>query len=151
MEENKINNINDYLIYIKKSFSEWNLETLIKNEHTENIKQITFILGNTSCDLDSFLSSLLLSIFRNFFKDNNFILKANKTIYIPLFNCNRADFCDRIDICYLMQKYNVNIENLIFVDDLIIKNEFKLYQFLDNSQEDLFKLGKIYITNLNKI
>ena len=50
-----------------------------------------------------------------------------------------------------MQKYNVNIENLIFVDDLIIKNEFKLYQFLDNSQEDLFKLGKIYITNLNKI
>ena len=59
-------------------------------------------MGNKSCDMDSFISVFLLSLFRNLYQNNKTPREINfknlNKIYIPIFNCNKEDFNDRLDI-----------------------------------------------------
>jgi hypothetical protein len=113
----------------------------------ENYKELFLVIGNKSCDMDSFISSLLLSLFRNLYNQNNNI-KCNKNlkqinpndlnkIYIPILNCKKDEFNDRLDISYLCQIYNLKKENFIFWDDEILLNFFS-----NNTNNNLSNLSK---------
>lgn len=82
----------------------------------------TFILGNVSCDLDSFLSAYILSLAK--------AIKINRThklkhLYIPLVNCSRGDISNRFDIEYLLQKYHINPSSLLYVNDHYVQSNIK--------------------------
>lgn len=87
----------------------------------EEIKK-TYIMGNTSCDLDSFLSSYLLSIPKNFDKDIN---KTNK-LYLPLINCGRNELPYRFDIHYLCKRFGINRQSLPYITDKKVQRDLKL-------------------------
>ena len=78
-------------------------------------------MGNKSCDMDSFISVFLLSLFRNIYQKNKIPIEINfensNKIYIPIFNCKKEDFNDRLDIFYLcnknqIKKYSVALTNM---------------------------------------
>ena len=130
MVENKINSINEYLIKINKLFLQnsfkISLQNYFQNENYKNI-HITYVFGNSSADMDSFISSLLISFFRNL--TNNFLDDKNYTDYltsvcVPIINCKRNDFADRLDLFYIFKKYDINANYLFFIDDVIIEKEF---------------------------
>ena len=79
-----------------------------------------YILGNTSCDLDSFLSSYLLSFPKNFHGSN---LNSASPLYIPLINCRRQELSHRFDINYLCKKYNINTSNFAYFPDKHIQQD----------------------------
>jgi len=85
------------------------------SRHLEKI----FVLGNISCDLDSFLSSYLLSIANNFRKEET------SQIYIPIINCPRKELKYRFDIEYIAKRFNVDIENMIYIDDDFFKRQIR--------------------------
>ena len=85
------------------------------SRHLEKI----FVLGNVSCDLDSFLSSYLLSVANNFGKEET------SQIYIPIINCPRKELKYRFDIEYIAKRFNVDIENMIYIDDDFFKRQIR--------------------------
>lgn len=145
--------INKYLMEIKSQFN--------KFHNNNNNKQIHFILGNKSCDMDSFISVFLLSIFRNFFQEENnnnnnnnpinFLSESNK-IFVPIINCKREDFNDRLDIYYLLRKNNIEEKNFIFWDDENLINFFE-ENCNENSKENNNNINnyKIIIADHNEI
>jgi len=130
-----ISNINEYLKILNIIIEELNTEKEFTSglDISNNKKNFIFIIGNTTCDMDSFISTLLLSVFKNFLYENKNILNKNlknsKNIYFPIFNCKRSDFCDRLDIFYLLKKYQIETENLLFIDDEKIIEEFFFFEF----------------------
>ena len=95
----------------------------------------TFVLGNVSCDLDSFLSSYLLSIANNFSKEET------NQIYIPIINCPRKELRYRFDIVYLTKRFNIDIENMIYIDDdffkRVIRKKKAKFILVDHNKPDL--------------
>ena len=148
MDDDSIKNINEYLKILKNEYSELNLAKIINQEKaiTRENKKLIYILGNTSCDLDSFISCLFLSIFRNLLiKTENLItknLRNSKVLYIPIFNCNSNDFCDRLDIYFLLKKYDIAIENLIFINDTKLIEDFASIKYAVEGPKDESNTGK---------
>lgn len=148
--EDSLKNINEYLKILKNTYVEFKLKKNLLNQAEsnacENMKFI-FILGNTSCDLDSFISCLLSSLFRNLLiKTDNFIsknLRSSKVLYIPIFNCNSEDFCDRLDIYFLLKQYDIALENLIFIDDETLKADLCCMKYAFEEPKDELNSGKI--------
>jgi len=138
-----IQDINEYLKIIKDSFTKYNIYSQIENFNDN--KKIIFILGNTSCDMDSVISSIFLSIFRNLFLNSkNLFLKNYKNtncFYVPIMNCEINDFCDRLDIIYLLKQYNIDFKNLIFIDDQNLIEEFSVIRNSIDSSSDDFMLS----------
>jgi inorganic pyrophosphatase/exopolyphosphatase len=135
--ENLNKNINEYLSILKNVYMESEMDFINKKEN----KKFIFILGNSSCDLDSLISSLLLSLFRNllantdnFFANN---LSTCKVLYLPIFNCNSDDFVDRLDINFLLKQYNIETENLIFIDNKKLKEDFQYLNYLNSIAENI--------------
>ena len=101
-----------------------------------------YILGNTSCDLDSFLSSYLLSFPKNFLKSN---LNSTSPLYIPLINCRRHELSHRFEIDYLCKKYNINTSNFAYFpdkqiqQDLLTNNNAKVI-LVDHNKPDMSQL-----------
>ena len=68
--------------------------------HTKIIPKKYFILGNSTCDMDSALSAYLLSIGKNIrhkcieIDDTNTMSlnKEAKEIYVPVINCKRGEY-----------------------------------------------------------
>lgn len=93
-----------------------NLKTISKN------KKLTMVLGNESCDLDSAVCSIVLAYFQN-------VCSSNKSeVYLPVFNIPREELPLKTEVTYMLKKYGVKDENLIFCDEL----DFKLLQ--ENSE-----------------
>lgn len=162
--------LNIYLQFLQEEVKE-NFEKLQKrllgntvekdsNPHNK-LGEIVFILGNTSCDMDSFISSLALSIFRNFIRNKSFfnILDKNQNkreaLFVPVLNCRRRDLCDRLDIYYILKKHKINADYFIFVDDEIIQKEFNfILQCTVNGyaiNSDNFQKGNPNEIELNKL
>ncbi len=121
---------------------------MLKNFNIKYLIKSTFILGNISCDLDSFLSSILLSLSKNILNNNN----NNFHYYFPLINCKREELKYRFDIDYLIKRFGINTKNMLFIDDKIINNLLNKKNFnlilvdhnnFDISQKNLFKKWKI--------
>lgn len=152
MDNKSINNINEYLNILRNCYEINTIEEIIKSEklNFHNNQKFVFIIGNTSCDLDSFVSCLLLSLFKNLLNNaENFDankLKNSKVIYLPVFNCKSYDFCDRLDIFYLLKQYNISTQDLIFIDNPKLQEDFTLMAYLDknNYNEAMMKGNKYY-------
>jgi inorganic pyrophosphatase/exopolyphosphatase len=136
-----------------------------------------YILNNTSCDMDSFLSSIILSIARNissnviqFPQGQNFSLnESSNKVFLPLMNCKRGDLKSRLDIAYVMNLFKLDSSSLFYISDEEIQKELNSsdsvrlslvdHNVLDPSQEKFADLveeiydhhtdtGKILYKNL---
>ena len=119
----------DSISYLKK------LNDLFIN--SENLSEINFILGNNTCDLDSAISSYLLSIAFNI-KENAIILDDKNNaklninshkIYLPVLNIKRNTIKYRIEVKYVFDKFNID-ENLFWYisDEFLRKDSLFQYQ-----------------------
>lgn len=70
------------------------------------------VMGNEASDLDSMASSVAYAYFLYRTKQ-----KAGE-LYLPLINIPRADFKLRTEAVYLFEKTGINIENLIYIDQI---------------------------------
>jgi inorganic pyrophosphatase/exopolyphosphatase len=111
--------LSDYLDFISN---------LISRNNT--FKKI-YLLNNSSCDIDSFISSIILSFAKNFSEDiikqtteNKYSFESNfefssegNKLYIPLMNCRRGDLKNRFDICFVFEKFNFHENQLFYISD----------------------------------
>lgn len=125
-----------------------------------------FVMNNSSCDMDSFISSIYLAAIKNIIHEVIFLNEKNELeltsfngsqiskIYLPLMNCKRGELKNRLDIAYVMKKFNIEEESLFYIDDPDVehyieenslKNNFKLI-LVDHN-----KLEKKYLHLLDKV
>lgn len=103
------------------------------------LEQITFILGNNSCDMDSALSSYLLSLAKNikfntitYNKSNDSCIysKTPKHLFLPVLNIKRGTFNQRLDEKFVFDYFKID-ENLFwYISDEIFdeNNLFSLHK-----------------------
>lgn len=108
-------------------------------DHQLSLEEITFILGNNSCDMDSLLSSYLLSLAKNikyktiiYNKANNSAIynKNPKHLFLPVLNIKRGTFSQRLDEKYIFDLFKID-ENLFwYISDEIFdeNNLFSLHK-----------------------
>ena len=65
-------------------------------------------MGNTSCDVDSAVGALVLAYYYH--------RKLNQT-WIPVINCNRADFFCNLEIVQHLANSQVSQDDLYFYDE----------------------------------
>lgn len=115
--------------------------SLIKTYAFENqkLKKI-YILNNNSCDMDSFICSVILSICKNI--SENIIRAENNSdssdlninnesdlIYLPLMNCKRGELKTRLDINFIMKKFDINEDDLFYINDESVINDLHIDSF----------------------
>jgi inorganic pyrophosphatase/exopolyphosphatase len=131
MEENYIDaNSYSYLKMLRHLFSSSN-----------NISEITFIIGNNTCDLDSAICSYLLSLALNIQEktiiidyENGQNVKINmntKKLCLPVLNIERGTLPYRIDVKYVFDKYNIDCNDFWYITDDCLTKE-KLFQYPNN-------------------
>ena len=105
------------------------------------LEEVTFILGNKACDMDSALSSYLLSIGKNikynaitYNKSNDsFIFNKNpKHLFLPVLNIKRGTFHQRLDEKYVFDLFKID-ENLFWYISDEIFDENNLFSLLKNN------------------
>ena len=108
-------------------------------ENQLSLDEITFILGNNSCDMDSLLSSYLLPLGKNikyntitYNKSNNSAIfnKDPKHLFLPVLNIKRGTFNQRLDEKYVFDLFKIE-ENLFwYISDEIFdeNNLFSLHK-----------------------
>lgn len=106
-----------------------------------SLKEIVFLLGNTSCDMDSALSSYLLSIGKNL-KENILTIdkesnspsinKNTEKIYLPVLNCKRGTLPYRLDIKYVFDRFGIDEKDFWYITDDIFQ-EGSLFKYPKNS------------------
>ena len=108
-------------------------------ENQLSLEEITLILGNNSCDMDSLLSSYLLSLAKNikyntitYNKSNNTAIynKNPKHLFLPVLNIKRGTFNQRLDEKYVFDLFKID-ENLFwYISDEIFdeNNLFSLHK-----------------------
>ena len=110
-------------------------------ENQLSLEEITFILGNNSCDMDSLLSSYLLSIAKNikyntitYNKSNNSAIynKNPKHLFLPVLNIKRGTFNQRLDEKYVFDLFKID-ENLFWYISDEIFDENNLFSLLKNN------------------
>ena len=112
-------------------------------ESSSSLLEIIFILGNTSCDMDSALSSYLLSIGKNIKneaitlskKGKPSINEDTKIIYLPVLNIQRGTLSHRIDIKYIFDINGIDENDFWYISDEIFKPN-NLFQY-NNSQNNI--------------
>ncbi len=106
-----------------------------------SLDEITFILGNNTCDMDSALSSYLLSIGKNIKYNTISYIKANdscifnknpKQLFIPVLNIKRGTFSQRLDQKYVFDLFKIE-ENLFWYISDEIFNENNLFSLHKNN------------------
>ncbi len=115
------------------------IKELYENQLT--LEEITFVLGNNSCDMDSVLSSYLLSLGKNI-KNNTIIYnKSNDTaisnkqakhLFLPVLNTKRGTFYQRLDEKYVFDLFKID-ENLFWYISDEIFDEKNLFSFHKNN------------------
>jgi inorganic pyrophosphatase/exopolyphosphatase len=119
----------EFFNLIRKKFLDLNL---INPVVSTKKPEIHFILNNSSCDMDSFISSILLSIAKNFSEEKEIISlnDKEKQIFIPIMNCKRGDLKFRLDIAYMMNKFKIDEEILFYINDKEIQEIFENHKAL---------------------
>ena len=100
---------------------------------------IKLVIGNTSCDMDSFLSSIVLSYIRNVQskfihvtknEEITYCIDTNKgavnIIHIPVINCPKGELPWRLDIAELINRLEIDHTNFFYFEDSIIIENDKL-------------------------
>ena len=119
--------------------------------HTKIIPKKYFILGNSTCDMDSALSAYLLSIGKNIrhkcieIDDTNVVSlnKEAKEIYVPVINCKRGEYESRLDGKFVFDKFKVNLDDFFYINDVELsqttfndpKNDYNII-LVDHSKLD---------------
>ena len=108
---------------------EFNYLKEIRNiyENCQSLLEIIFVLGNTSCDLDSALSAYILSISENLKCGTIKISEKGKPsinekitkVYLPVLNIKRGTLHYRIDIKYIFDKFNIDQNDFWYISDSI--------------------------------
>ena len=108
---------------------EFNYLKEIRNiyENCQSLLEIIFVLGNTSCDLDSALSAYILSISENLKCGTIKISEKGKPsinekitkVYLPVLNIKRGTLPYRIDIKYIFDKFNIDQNDFWYISDSI--------------------------------
>ena len=91
-----------------------------------------YVLNNNSCDMDSFICSVLLSTCRNIKENilyiendkseiptnNQFIFnKYSDKIYLPLMNCKKGELRTRLDIDFVLKYFKFDENEFYYIDD----------------------------------
>ena len=103
------------------------------------LSEITFVMGNNTCDLDSAICSYLLSLALNIEektiiieKDQNPKLNMNtKKLCLPVLNIKRGTLPYHIDVKYVFDKYNIDDNDFWYISDDYLTQE-KLFQYPSN-------------------
>ena len=115
------------------------IKELYENQLT--LEEITFVLGNNSCDMDSALSSYLLSLGKNikyntiiYNKSNDTAIsnKQAKSLFLPVLNIKRGTFYQRLDEKYVFDFFKID-ENLFWYISDEIFDEKNLFSFHKNN------------------
>ena len=110
---------------------------IILEEKDTSTYSINFVLGNSTCDLDSFLSAITLSYFRNIksgfisvTKNNEITYNVKKhslnNVYIPIINCKKEELLWRLDISELLSKLEIKPDELFYYKDALLFNSNKV-------------------------
>lgn len=120
---------------------EFNYLKEIRNiyESSTFLLEIVFILGNNTCDMDSALSSYLLSIGKNIKngaislskKGKPSINTETKIIYLPVLNVKRGTLPHRIDVKYIFDTFGIDENDFWYISDEIF-DKTKLFQYKNN-------------------
>ena len=111
----------DFIKFIK--YSRDLMNSILSREKGSASLHLTFVLGNESCDLDSVMSALAFAYLN--FSNSSLPSQNQKTslpisnYYIPLLNVSRQDFASRFDSQYLLKKWGVFPEELIYFEELL--------------------------------
>ncbi|CAH0602455.1 unnamed protein product [Chrysodeixis includens] len=89
---------------------------------------LTIVIGNESCDLDSAVSSIVYACFldwqynlikckvcTNIYRDESVVVKDD--IFVPVLNVDRQDFELKTEVAYLLREKGINESHLVFRDD----------------------------------
>lgn len=100
---------NDYLLETNTAF----------RTYRENIdEKLNVCLGNVSCDMDSTIGVFILGYYlthKNKYFDD---LGNYDNLYLPVVNCKRGELVARLDISFHFQKFGIDTNSLIYIDDL---------------------------------
>jgi hypothetical protein len=104
-------------------------------ETSSSLLEIVFILGNTTCDIDSALSAYMLSIGKNLKCGTINLSKKGKpsvndkttALYLPVLNIQRGTLPHRIDVKFIFDKFKIDQNDFWYISDPIFdsKNLFK--------------------------
>jgi len=97
--------------------------------------EIIFVMGNASCDMDSFITSCMVAFLKNIesrsitytnqheITYNNYS-RINK-LYVPIINCKKGELIWRLDISEILQQVELEEDDFIYFDDIYDnKNNF---------------------------
>lgn len=97
---------------------------------TKEKYKIKFVLGNNPCDIDSFISSVLLAFIRNIQSKFIHVSKNDEltycydttkdyvnTLYIPILNCRKEELFWQLDVKELLDRYEIFDDDLFFYDE----------------------------------
>jgi len=109
-----------------------------KNEIDENLN---VTLGNVSCDMDSCIGAIFLGFYLTLKNDYRSNPGDFEKFWLPIINCPRTELKARLDIAYHLKKYNVEIDDLVFIDDFNLdsyakKNLLKI-ALIDHNELDI--------------
>lgn len=133
--------------YLKKLRDIYNLHL--------SLKEVTFVLGNSSCDMDSALSAYLLSMGKNISekvfsmdkKNNNVNISiATDKVYIPVLNCKRGTLPYRIDEKYVFDMFGIDENDFWYISDEIF-DKSNLFQ----NHKNLNLKTSIILVDFNKL
>ncbi|KAG0441311.1 putative exopolyphosphatase [Dictyocoela muelleri] len=100
------------------SFSSEIKNFLTKNKQKIHSNKIKITIGNESCDLDSFVSSLIAA-----YCENN----------IHVVNMNKKTFISKGELMLLLNMFKIDIDDLIFFETEPVPINFRDLQKTENS------------------
>lgn len=106
------------------------LATSSTNLKTNNFNELTLVIGNESCDLDSAVSAIVFAQFLTwqYYKirckvctmahRDKVNLEHKEDIFVPILNVDRNDYELKTEVVYYLRNNGINEINLVFRDDL---------------------------------
>lgn len=93
----------------------------------DDIFSFVFVMGNSSCDMDSVMSAIFWAFMKNvekevisFNKEGTLIfnIKKDNEIFIPVINCISDQLFWRLDISELLNKIGLTEKDFFYFDDV---------------------------------
>ncbi|CAG4969900.1 unnamed protein product [Colias eurytheme] len=108
------------------------LTTTLNLLKSKNYVNLTIVLGNESCDLDSAVSALVYASFLHWQHQNMKCRVCTRTkrddssykddIFVAMFDVDRKDYALKTEVAFCFKEHGVNEKLLLFRDDIDIKS-----------------------------
>ncbi|XP_060808290.1 exopolyphosphatase PRUNE1 [Amyelois transitella] len=101
-----------------------------KNLRDNNYSDLTIVLGNESCDLDSAISSIVYALFMNWQYQQIKCKTCTRfsrrddvkdSLFVPILNVERENFPLKTEVVYFLNEHGINENNLVFRNDYDLK------------------------------